>query len=65
MGSLHKFKRPPKNEQQFKGYRPKPPNEPRGGRSAGWQLRIWQKSLIAWSGLVLIAVGIWGIGKIL
>ena len=64
MGSVHKFQRPPKNEQQFKGYRPAPPNGPRVGKSARRQLRNWQMSLIAWLALVLLAVGIWGIGKI-
>jgi len=65
MGSVHKFQRPPKNEQQFKGYRPVPPNGLRTGKSARWQLRNWQKSSIAWSALMLLAVGVWGIGKIL
>lgn len=69
MGSVHKFKRPPKNQRQFQGYRPIPPGGPpnglRGGKPTRWQLRNWQKSLIAWSVLVLLAVGFWGIGKIL
>lgn len=64
MGSVHKFQRPPKNEQQFKGYRPPPSSGQRGGKSARWQLRNWQKSLIAWSALVLLAVAIWGIGRL-
>jgi len=64
MGSVHKFKRPPKNERQFQDYRPKPPNGPRGAKSARWQLRDWQKSVLAWSALLLLAVGYWAIGRI-
>jgi hypothetical protein len=63
MGTVHKFKRPPKNQQQFRGYRPKPPGidgkPPRGQRPG------WQKSLLAWSALLLLAAAIWGIGKLL
>jgi hypothetical protein len=65
MGRVHKFQRLPKNEQQFKGYRPVSPNGPRTGKLARWQLVNWQKSLIAWSILTLLAVGIWGIARIL
>jgi len=65
MGSVHKFQRPPRNERQFEGYRPATPNGPRGGKSGRWLLYNWQKSLIAWSALVLLAAGIWGIGRIL
>lgn len=56
MGTVHKFKRPPKNEQQFKGYRPETskPGKPRRRK-----LRDWQRSVLAWSALVLLAVGIW------
>jgi len=63
MGSVHKFKRPPKNERQFKGYRPARPDRPGSGKSPRWQLRNWQKSLIAWLVLVLLAAAIWGIGR--
>ncbi|MDB5723979.1 MAG: hypothetical protein JWQ16_733 [Novosphingobium sp.] len=65
MGSVHKFKRPPKNENQFRGYRPQPPSGPGGGRPPRWKLSDWQKSALAWSGLVLVAAGIWAIGKLL
>jgi hypothetical protein len=64
MGSVHEFKRPPKNERQFKGYRPKLPNGVRDDKSARWQLRNWQKSLLAWSVLVLFTVGIWLVSKV-
>lgn len=63
MGSVHDFKRPPKNERQFKGYRPEPSNWRRDGEPARRQLRDWQKSLLAWSALVLFAVTIWLINK--
>jgi hypothetical protein len=65
MGTVHKFKRPPKNERQFQGYSPKPGNDQFGGKRARRQLRDWQKSLLAWSALVLVATAIWGIGRIL
>jgi hypothetical protein len=64
MGSVHKFQRPPNNQQQFKGYRPTSSNG-RGRKSSRWHLRSGQKSALAWSVLVLVAVGIWGIGKLL
>lgn len=63
MGSVHEFKRPPKNEQQFKGHRPKLPNGVRDDKSARYHLRDWQTSLLAWSAIVLVALGIWLIGK--
>lgn len=62
MGTVHKFKRPPKNQQQFKGYRPQ--GVP-AGKSPRWRLRDWQRSAIAWLALVLLAVGIWAIGALL
>ena len=49
MGTVHQFKRPPKNERQFKGYRPEPPKPPRGPR---W----WQRSWVMWALLIAIAV---------
>lgn len=64
MGSVHKFKRPPKNEQQFRGYRPQPPQGPRGGKPGRWRLRDWQKSVLAWLALLLVAVLVWGVGKL-
>jgi hypothetical protein len=58
MGTVHKFKRPPKNQQQFKGYRPQVAKAGKLGRR---QLRDWQRSVLAWSVLVLVAVAIWAI----
>lgn len=55
MGSVHKFQRPPKNKQQFSGDRP----TPRRG------LRPWQKSVVAWTLLIGLAVGLWALGRIL
>lgn len=60
MGTVHKFKRPPKNQRQFQGYRPGGPEDPRGRGPR--RLRGWQKSLLAWSGLVLVATGLWALG---
>jgi hypothetical protein len=48
MGTVHKFKRPPKNQQQFRGYKPKRPKPPRGPR---W----WERSLVMWVMLVALA----------
>jgi len=62
MGTVHKFKRPPKNERQFQGYRPTP-LETRGAKPRRWQLRGWQQTVLAWSALVLVAVAIWAIAK--
>jgi len=64
MGSVHKFRRPPKNEGQFRGYRPDPPDGPRGRKRPRWQLRAWHKTVLAWSALILSAAGIWGIGRL-
>ena len=61
MGTVHKFKRPPKNQQQFKGYRPQGPGV---GKAPRGQLRDWHKSVIAWIVLVLVAVGIWAVGAL-
>lgn len=65
MGSVHKFKRPPKNEQQFRGYRPQAPNRGPRGKPARWQLRRWQTSLLAWLALLLLATALWGVGQFL
>jgi hypothetical protein len=64
MGTVHKFKRPPKNERQFQGYRPEPSSGLRNAKPARWQLRDWQKTLLVWSAVVLFAAGIWLVGKI-
>ncbi|MEJ5979418.1 hypothetical protein WG901_22385 [Novosphingobium sp. PS1R-30] len=43
MGTVHKFKRPPKNRGQFRGQTgaqtggPRPPRDPRGGGRRWWQ----------------------------
>jgi hypothetical protein len=63
MGSVHDFKRPPKNERQFKGYRPEPSNGRRDGEPFRRQRRNWQKTVLAWSALVLFAAGIWLIAE--
>lgn len=60
MGTVHKFKRPPKNQQQFRGHRPDLSKNP-GGR----KLRDWQRSVIAWLALVLFAAGLWAIGAMI
>jgi hypothetical protein len=60
MGTVHKFRRPPKNQAQFRGYRPNPSQGP-GGRRPRWslrRLRPWQRSLIAWIVLIALAAGI-------
>lgn len=62
MGTVHKFKRPPKNQQQFKGYRPQASP---AGKSPRWRLRDWQRSVIAWLALVLLAVAIWAVGALI
>ena len=64
MGSVHKFKRPPKNEQQFRGYRPQSGTGIGRGKPARWRLRAWQKSVIAWSVLLLVAAGFWALGRL-
>jgi hypothetical protein len=64
MGTVHTFKRPPKNDQQFRGYRPQPPGS-RSGMASRWMLRNWQKSLIVWLGLVLAATAFWSVGHFL
>jgi hypothetical protein len=60
MGTVHKFKRPPKNQQQFKGYRPGGPDPRKPPQGPGfWQrLRSWQRSALAWTLLVALAGGI-------
>lgn len=61
MGTVHKFKRPPKNQQQFRGYRPGQPQNAGSRKPPRRPLRPWQRSLIAWSVLILLAVGIWAV----
>lgn len=65
MGTVHKFKRPPKNQQQFRGYRPqapRPPDEPVPQRR---KLPNWLRSVIAWSALILLATAIWAANALL
>jgi hypothetical protein len=62
MGTVHKFKRPPKNRQQFRGYRPQPPR-PDGHEPPRRRLRGWKRSAIAWSALVLLAIILWAAGE--
>lgn len=64
MGTVHKFKRPPKNERQFRGYQPKSGTGNPRVAPAKWQLRPWQRSLLAWSSLAMVATGMWGVGKL-
>jgi len=63
MGTVHKFKRPPKNKRQFKGYRPMSPSDHGDSASVGWQLRPWQRSLLAWLAIALFASGLWLVGR--
>jgi hypothetical protein len=62
MGTVHKFKRPPKNQQQFKGYRPQAAGV---GKASRGRLRDWHKSVLAWAALVLVAVAAWAIGALI
>jgi len=64
MGTVHKFKRPPKNQEQFRGYRPKLAQSTVGAKPRR-RLSGWQRSVIAWLGLILLAAGIWGIGALI
>jgi endonuclease YncB( thermonuclease family) len=56
MGTVHKFKRPPRNQQQFRGYRPKPPKGPRRRGPRWWQ---WK-----WLGLAVILALSVGLGML-
>ena len=64
MGDVHEFKRPPRNEQQFRGYRPQPTDNAGRAKPARRQWRGWQKNVIVWSTLLLVATGIWALGKL-
>ncbi len=61
MGTIHKFKRPPKNENQFKGFRPSGSGSPVRGPGLWRKLRPWQQTLLAWVLLVGVAAGIFGV----
>ena len=65
MGTVHKFKRPPKNQQQFRGYRPQSPRRPDGRKPPRRKLPNWLKSVIAWSAMVLLAMAIWAANTLL
>ena len=62
MGTIHKFKRPPKNQKQFE---PDPPQRPGARKPMRLRLTGWQASAAAWLGLLLIAVGLWAGGALL
>jgi len=61
MGTIHEFKRPPKNENQFKGFRRLGPAGPKRAPGRWQKLRSWHRSLIAWALLIAIAAGIIGV----
>jgi hypothetical protein len=65
MGTIHKFKRPPKNEQQFRSYSPRSPQRPGKDRPQRLRLRDWQRSAIAWLMLLLVSAAIWFVGFLL
>ena len=64
MGTVHKFKRPPKNEQQFKGYRPGSVT-PRQKPGLWRRLRPWQQTVLGWLLLIAVAAGIVGVRALL
>lgn len=70
MGSVHKFPRPPKNRQQFKGYRPSPgpggsSNGGGGDKPGRVRLRDWHRTVLAWATVLGLAVVLWAIGRLL
>lgn len=65
MGTVHKFKRPPKNQKQFQGYTPRPIEGLSDKKRRRLKLRDWQASVVAWLALLLVAVGIWAVGTLL
>jgi hypothetical protein len=65
MGDVHKFRPPPKNRQQFRGYRPGAPNGVPGGVTGKRQWPGWLRAVLAWSALLLLAVAIWGVKTLL
>lgn len=65
MGTVHKFKRPPKNKQQFRGYRPQPRVQAGGGKPLRRNLPGWLRSVMAWSALILLATAIWAANALL
>lgn len=61
MGTVHKFRPPPKNKGQFKGPKLTGFASHQHGRRRRRHMRPWQKTLLAWLLLVAIAAGIWGL----
>jgi hypothetical protein len=61
MGDVHKFKRPPRNRQQFQGYRPEVSKGTSDGKPARRPLRDWQRSAIIWFSLFATAAAFWAI----
>lgn len=59
MGTVHNFRRRPKNQGQFHGWQPKPPRDPRRQRPQKSRRRWWQWR---WTGLALIAALAVGLG---
>ena len=64
MGTIHQFKRPPKNKGQFRGMRPSGLPGAAARRGLWHRLRPWQKSLIAWVVLVAVAAGLVGVHRL-
>ncbi len=58
MGTIHKFKRPPKNENQFKGFRPFGPADSKPAPGRWKKLRSRHRAVIIWALLIAIAAGI-------
>jgi hypothetical protein len=65
MGTVHKFKRPPKNEQQFRGYSPQPGGDSSRQNHSPRRLTGWQQTALAWSALILAATAIWAVGALI
>lgn len=65
MGTVHKFPRPPKNRRQFEGYRPAAAPAARRGKPARWRVPDRYRGLLAWTGLILLAVALWALGRVL
>ncbi|MEO5587002.1 MAG: hypothetical protein ABIQ81_04850 [Novosphingobium sp.] len=65
MGTVQKFKRPPKNHMQFQGYTPRRINGLGDKKRRLFRLRDWQASVAAWLALLMVTVGIWAEGNLL
>lgn len=64
MGTVHKFKRPPKNEKQFRGYRPSPGGGASGKAKARW-LSGWRLTAATWLGLIALATAFWFVKQLI